>query len=75
MSEDEKNARFQEEQFPAKVSAAFAEARARALASGQSVVESKDGFLYEVFPDGRRVQLRPIEPSRSVTLGQKIRIR
>ncbi len=75
MSEDEKALRLLEEEFPAKVGDAFAAARAQALAAGRSVVESADGFLSEVFPDGRRVRLKQLEPSRKVIVGQKFRLR
>jgi hypothetical protein len=44
-----------ESQFPAISGSAFAAARDRALASGQSVLQSQDGVIYEVFPDGRKV--------------------
>jgi len=51
-----------ESQFPALSGAAFAEARARVLASGQSVLQSQDGVIYEVFPDGRRLEVKKIDP-------------
>lgn len=47
--------------FPAISGSAFAAARQQVLASGQSVLQSQDGILYEVFPDGRRVVLKQIE--------------
>ena len=43
-----------ENQFPAVSGAAFAAARQQALDAGLSVMESRDGVIYEVFPDGRR---------------------
>lgn len=51
-----------ESQFPAVSGSAFAAARERVLASGQSVLQSQDGTIYEVFPDGRRVAVKQIEP-------------
>ncbi len=51
-----------ESQLPAISGAAFAEARQRALASGLSVLQSQDGAIYEVFPDGHRVIVKQIEP-------------
>jgi hypothetical protein len=51
-----------ESQFPAVSGPAFAAARERVLASGQSVLESADGVIYEVFPDGRRMPVKHIEP-------------
>lgn len=51
-----------ESQFPAVSGSAFAAARERVLASGQSVLQSQDGIIYEVFPDGRREVVKQIEP-------------
>jgi hypothetical protein len=50
-----------ETQFPAVSGSAFAEASASVLASGQSVLQSKDGVIYEVFPDGQRREVKRIE--------------
>jgi hypothetical protein len=54
---------------------AFAAARAQVLASGQSVLQSEQGFIYEVFPDGRRVRVKQTEPPTPVQAGRKITIR
>ena len=51
-----------ENQFPAVSGSAFAAARQRVLASGQSVLQSQDGTIYEVFPDGQRVAVKQVEP-------------
>jgi hypothetical protein len=75
MSHDEDKLEFLESQFPAISGSAFAEARARVLASGQSVLQSEQGYIYEVFPDGRRVVVKQIEPPTIVELGRKITIR
>lgn len=48
--------------FPAVSGQAFADARERVLASGQSVLQSRDGMIYEVFPDGRREPVKAIAP-------------
>ena len=64
-----------ERQFPAASGSAFAAARERVLASGQSVLQSEKGFIFEVFPDGRRVLVKQIEPPTSVVAGTKITIR
>jgi len=45
------------------------------LASGQTVLESENGFIYEVFPDGRRVPVKQIEAPTPVAPGSKITIR
>jgi len=58
-----------EAQFPAASGSAFAAARDRVLESGQSVLQSQDGFIYEVFPDGRRVIFKKIEPPALVVSG------
>jgi hypothetical protein len=59
-----------ESQFPAVSGAAFATARDRVLASGQSVLQSQDGVIYEVFPDGRRVEVKKIEPPTQFESGK-----
>jgi hypothetical protein len=51
-----------ENHFPAVSGSAFAAARQRVLDSGQSVVQSQDGTIYEVFPDGHRVAVKQVEP-------------
>lgn len=50
-----------ESQFPAVSGSAFANARERVLKSGQSVLQSENGIIYEVFPDGHRVEVKRIE--------------
>jgi hypothetical protein len=74
MSEQEK-IEFLETQFPAVSGSAFAAARERVLASGQSVLQSEQGIIYEVFPDGRRVAVKQIDPPVAVTPGSKFLIR
>jgi hypothetical protein len=64
-----------ENRFPAVSGSAFAEARERVLASGQSVLQSQDGLIYEVFPDGRREFVKKIEPPTTVEPGKMITIR
>jgi hypothetical protein len=63
-----------ESQFPATSGAAFAEARRKMLAAGQSVLESSKGVIYEIFPDGRRLKVKEIDPPFQVTLGLKVTI-
>ena len=58
-----------ENRFPPVSGSAFAAARERVLASGQSVLESEGGVIYEVFPDGRRVEVKKIEPPTEVKPG------
>lgn len=64
-----------ENQFPAVSGQAFAAARKQALDAGLSVLESRDGVIYEVFPDGRRVVVKHIEPPTFVEPGRKIQLR
>jgi hypothetical protein len=51
------------------------DARERTLESGFSVLQSEDGVIYEVFPDGSRKRVKEIEPPMKVISGQKINIR
>jgi hypothetical protein len=64
-----------ESRFPAVSSSAFAAARERVLASGQSVLESENGVIYEVFPDGRRVEVKKVEPPTQYASGSVFTIR
>ncbi|MDB6028025.1 MAG: hypothetical protein JWM68_4248 [Verrucomicrobiales bacterium] len=64
-----------ENQFPAVSGSAFAEARKQVLASGQSVFESKEGVIYEVFPDGRRVEVKRVDPPTHFVTGSVFTIR
>ena len=51
-----------ESQFPAVSGSAFAAAREQTLASGQSVLQSEQGMIYEVFPDVTRNLVKKISP-------------
>jgi len=64
-----------EGQFPAASGTAFAAACQRVLASGQSVLHSKDGVIYERCPDGRRVPVKTIEAPTSVKPGSGLTLR
>lgn len=59
-----------ESQFPALSGQAFAAGRKQALDAGLSVLESKDGIIYESFPDGRREVVKEIKPLISVEIGK-----
>ena len=61
-----------ERQFPPASGVAFAAAREQVLASGQSVLQSEDGSMFEVFPDGHRHLVKTVEPPISVTIGSKV---
>ena len=75
MPDQESEIQRLESQFPPVSGSAFAAAREQVLASGQSVLQTENGFLYEVFPDGRKVLVKQIEPTTAVTPGTKITIR
>jgi len=74
MADQEDRIELLESQFPAASGPAFAAAREKALASGLSVLQSEQGYIYEVFPDGRRVMAKRIEPPTLVAPGSKITI-
>jgi hypothetical protein len=75
MADQEDKIELLESQFPAASGSAFAAARASVLASGQSVLQSEQGFIYEVFPNGSRVVVKQIEPPIPAVPGRKITIR
>jgi hypothetical protein len=75
MADQTNNIEKLEAQFPAVSGSAFAAAREQVLASGQSVLQSEDGCIYEVFPEGRRVPVKQIEPPTPAVSGRKINIR
>ena len=74
MADQENDILKLESEFPALSGQAFAAARARVLASGQSVLQSSEGVIYEVFPDGTMVAVKEIEPPTLVQPGSRLRI-
>ena len=74
MSDEEKELRNWET-LPARSGEAFVAARARALASGQSVLQSDKGVIYEVTPDGKTREVKQIEPPFRVAKGTVITLR
>ena len=75
MADQEKTIQYLESRFPAISGSAFAVACMAALASGQSVLQSDNGVIYEVFSDGTRNPVKKIEPPTPVVTGSKIMIR
>ncbi|MDQ5979945.1 MAG: hypothetical protein QG602_2920 [Verrucomicrobiota bacterium] len=75
MSDDEKKILTLEARMPALSGQAFVAAREQVLASGQSVLQTEGGVLYEVFPDGHKVKVKTVEPPLPVVAGSKIAIR
>ena len=74
MSDDEKALRFLETQLPTVSGSAFADARLQTLAAGQSVLQTEQGVIYEVYPDGTRIERKRIEPPRSFVKGTRIQL-
>jgi hypothetical protein len=74
MPDQENNIKQLEAEFPAISGSAFAAARENALASGHSVLQSEDGYIYEVYPNGDRILVKKIDPPISVVSGRKITI-
>lgn len=75
MSATETQIELMENGFPSISGMAFAVARERVLASGQSVLQAENGVVYEVFPDGQKVVVKEIEKPVAVQKGQKIKLR
>lgn len=70
-----KKIRKLEKSFLARSGSAFAAAYKQSLASGQSVVISDQGSLYQISPDGSRKLLKQIQPPTPVRRGLKVTIR
>jgi hypothetical protein len=65
---------FLEAHIPELAEIAFKQAYWAALASGSSVLISKNGDLVEVFPDGTQKFIKRLPPAIPVTRGQKLEI-
>ncbi len=63
-----------ETRFPTVSGSAFAEAQAKVLASGHSVLVSEKGIIYRVYPDGRRKIVKRVDPPTDVVPGSKLTI-
>jgi len=71
----DKDIQEHESQFPAISGQAFAHARDLVLASGQSVLQTEDRFIFQVFPDGHKKVVKPIEPPIYLEPGSLFTIR
>lgn len=71
MTEHDEDIEFLEEHIPELAEAAVTQAYWQALASGNSVLESENGVIYEVFPDGTRKLVKTGEPPVTVEKGAK----
>lgn len=60
---------FLEQQIPALSASAVIVAYWAALSAGQSVLQTEDDAIVEVFPDGTRRVVKAIEPSVPTTTG------
>jgi len=74
MSDQENIIEKLENEFPTVSGSAFTAARKQVLDSGQSLLESENGAIYEVFPDGRRLWRKNIEPPTVVVAGSRYTI-
>jgi hypothetical protein len=74
MSDEETALCVQEARFPTVAGSAFAEARRQALAAGQSVLQTEHAIIYEVYPDGTRIERKRIEAPRSFAKGTIIHL-
>lgn len=63
-----------ENAFPSVAGLAFSDARLQALQMGLSVMQSEDGVIYEVSPDGKKVEVKKIDPPVKVDSRKKYRL-
>ncbi len=66
----EESMRFLEEHIPELAQSAVTQAYWQTLASGNSVLQSENGVIYEVFPDGTRTIVKEIAAPTPVTTGE-----
>lgn len=69
MQEDDKMLDDLEKLIPPLSGSAVTVAYWQALAAGNSVLETADGAIYEVFPDGTQKFVKMISPPVPVVLG------
>lgn len=74
MSDAEQTLDYLELQIPSLSGAAVDVAYIQALASGQRVLVSGEGGVYEAFPDGTRKLVKLLEKPLSVPVGTKVKI-
>jgi hypothetical protein len=74
MTDPEQTLDYLEQQIPSLSGAAVDVAYFQALASGQRVLVSGAGGLYEAFPDGTQKLVKPLEKPLSVPAGTKVKI-
>jgi hypothetical protein len=67
----EQSMTFLEEHIPELAQSAVTQAYWQALASGNSVLQSENGTIYELFPDGTQKIVKAITPPTAVRVGEK----
>ena len=72
--DEEKRLDYLESQIPAVSGLAFATARLQALDAGLKVLQTDDGVLYEVSPDGSKKAVGKVPASVSARVGKVIRL-
>jgi hypothetical protein len=70
MPTSEKSMQFLEEHIPELAQSAVTQAYWQALAAGNSVLQSDNGAIYEVFPDGTRQLIKTTPPPVAVAVGE-----
>ena len=74
MADPEKTLDYLEQQIPRLSAAAVDVAYWQALASGQAVLVSGEGGIYQAFPDGTRKLVKTMEQPLSVPVGTRLRL-
>lgn len=75
MIKQEKTLRYLESHIPEMAASAVTQAFWQALASGNSVLESRGGAIYEISPDGSQKKLKNIAAPTTVVRGEKRRLK
>lgn len=70
MPTSEESMQFLEEHIPELAQSAVTQAYWQALAAGNSVLQSDNGAIYEVFPDGTRQLIKTTPPPVEVAVGE-----
>jgi hypothetical protein len=74
MTDSEQTLDYLEQQIPALSGAAVDVAYWQALASGQKVLVSGEGGVYEAFADGTQKLVKTLEKPLSVPVGTRVKI-
>jgi len=75
MIEQEKTLSYLESHIPEMAASAVTQAYWQTLASGNTVLESRNGAIYEISPDGSRKKLKNIAAPTTVIRGEKRRLK